>query len=654
MKKRRRVFKVLVILTIIMITVIGGAYLYAKMMPKLEINMANNIIFFDSNNDIFFKGNEKKEWVSLDDISKYVIDATIATEDKNFYKHKGFDFFRIIKAGYINIKNRKTEQGASTITQQYAKNLFLDFDKTWKRKWNEALYTIRLEANYSKDEILEGYLNTINYGHGVYGIENASKFYFNKSAKDLNLSEAAILVGIPKSPSNYSPLINEKLAKDRQKNILNMMVKNEMISDRERDDAYNQELTYYGKKDSSNLSTVMYYQDAVLSELKNIKTIPSSYIENKGLKIYTNLDLKAQANLEAAVKEEIPEESEIQVASVMMNPNNGRVIALIGGKDYNFSQYNRATSAKRQVGSTMKPYLYYAALENGFTASSAFTSEKTTFTFAQGNEYSPKNYNDKYANKPICMATAVAYSDNIYAVKTNLFLGSDALINVVKRVGIEEKMPDIPSLPLGTKEINIMDMTKGYAAFASLGKKVTPHLIQKVEDNEGNVLYKAQENEDIVLNSSIVFILNNILTSTYDPLYVDYNYPTAISLSSKLKHKYALKSGTTDGDNWHIGYNNDIITSVWIGYDDNRDLKTTEYKYGQNIWFKATEKYEEGKEDKWYETPKNVTGVLVDPISGKAVGEEATKKKLVYFIKGSEPKDTLEVFDEKMGGTIKN
>ena len=654
MKKRRRVFKVLVILTIIMITVIGGAYLYAKMMPKLEINMANNIIFFDSNNDIFFKGNEKKEWVSLDDISKYVIDATIATEDKNFYKHKGFDFFRIIKAGYINIKNRKTEQGASTITQQYAKNLFLDFDKTWKRKWNEALYTIRLEANYSKDEILEGYLNTINYGHGVYGIENASKFYFNKSAKDLNLSEAAILVGIPKSPSNYSPLINEKLAKDRQKNILNMMVKNEMISDRERDDAYNQELTYYGKKDSSNLSTVMYYQDAVLSELKKIKTIPSSYIENKGLKIYTNLDLKAQANLEAAVKEEIPEESEIQVASVMMNPNNGRVIALIGGKDYNFSQYNRATSAKRQVGSTMKPYLYYAALENGFTASSAFTSEKTTFTFAQGNEYSPKNYNDKYANKPICMATAVAYSDNIYAVKTNLFLGSDPLINVVKRVGIEEKMPDIPSLPLGTKEINIMDMTKGYAAFASLGKKVTPHLIQKVEDNEGNVLYKAQENEDIVLNSSIVFILNNILTSTYDPLYVDYNYPTAISLSSKLKHKYALKSGTTDGDNWHIGYNNDIITSVWIGYDDNRDLKTTEYKYGQNIWFKATEKYEEGKEDKWYETPKNVTGVLVDPISGKAVGEEATKKKLVYFIKGSEPKDTLEVFDEKMGGTIKN
>ena len=654
MKKRRRVFKVLVILTIIMITVIGGAYLYAKMMPKLEINMANNIIFFDSNNDIFFKGNEKKEWVSLDDISKYVIDATIATEDKNFYKHKGFDFFRIIKAGYINIKNRKTEQGASTITQQYAKNLFLDFDKTWKRKWNEALYTIRLEANYSKDEILEGYLNTINYGHGVYGIENASKFYFNKSAKDLNLSEAAILVGIPKSPSNYSPLINEKLAKDRQKNILNMMVKNEMISDRERDDAYNQELTYYGKKDSSNLSTVMYYQDAVLSELKKIKTIPSSYIENKGLKIYTNLDLKAQANLETAVKEEIPEESEIQVASVMMNPNNGRVIALIGGKDYNFSQYNRATSAKRQVGSTMKPYLYYAALENGFTASSAFTSEKTTFTFAQGNEYSPKNYNDKYANKPICMATAVAYSDNIYAVKTNLFLGSDPLINVVKRVGIEEKMPDIPSLPLGTKEINIMDMTKGYAAFASLGKKVTPHLIQKVEDNEGNVLYKAQENEDIVLNSSIVFILNNILTSTYDPLYVDYNYPTAISLSSKLKHKYALKSGTTDGDNWHIGYNNDIITSVWIGYDDNRDLKTTEYKYGQNIWFKATEKYEEGKEDKWYETPKNVTGVLVDPISGKAVGEEATKKKLVYFIKGSEPKDTLEVFDEKMGGTIKN
>ena len=176
---------------------IGGAFIYVKFSPELNINSTNSIVLYDSGNDVFFKGNEAKEWVELENISKYLIDATISTEDKNFYKHFGFDLLRIAKAGYINIKNGATIQGASTITQQYAKNLFLDFEKTWKRKWDELWYTLRIEANYTKDEILEGYLNTINYGHGKYGIENASKFYFNKSASDLSLAEASILVGIP-------------------------------------------------------------------------------------------------------------------------------------------------------------------------------------------------------------------------------------------------------------------------------------------------------------------------------------------------------------------------------------------------------------------------------------------------------------------------
>ena len=647
MKFKRFFIKSITIFFVLIILLVGGCYIYAKVSPKLQINMANKVSFYDSNGELFFKGNEDKEWVSLKDISKKVIDATISVEDKNFYNHNGFDLARILKASYINIKNGKTEQGASTITQQYAKNLFLDFDKTWKRKFKEALYTMRLEANYSKDQILEGYLNTINYGHGIYGIENASKFYFNKSAKDLDLAEASILVGIPKSPSNYSPLVNLDLAKKRQNMVLSLMLDNKKISKEEKDNAYKEELSFYGQKNMNNSSTLMYYKDAIINELKSIDSIPSSYIDNHGLKIYTNLDLNAQNELENSIKEEIPSDSKIQVASVMMKPETGRIIALVGGKDYNYSEYNRAVSAKRQVGSTMKPYLYYAALENGFTPSSAFISQKTTFTFNDKDKYSPQNYNEKYANKPISMATAIAYSDNIYAVKTNLFLGSQAMMDVVKRVGINEKLPDVPSLPLGTKEINIIDMTKGYAAFANLGKKVTPHFIQKIEDNDGRVLYEVKEDSEQVLNSSITFILNNMLTATYDPLYVDYNYPTAISLSTKLKHRYGLKSGTTETDNWHIGFNDDIITSVWVGYDDNTPLNTSEYKYGQNIWFKTTEKYEEGKEDIWYETPKNVNLIYVDPISGNAVDESAKVKKGVYFLKGSEPTNIQEVFDEK-------
>ena len=644
---RKKIFKLLKLNFLLLILLCGGIFIYIKTSPKPEIYSANNLVLYDSTENVFFQGNESKEWISLDEISDYLIKATIYTEDKHFYKHFGFDLFRILKASYINIISGKTMQGASTITQQYAKNLFLDFDKTWKRKWDEMWYTMKIEANYSKDEILEGYLNTINYGHGMYGIENASKFYFNKSAKDLDLAEASILTGIPKSPANYSPIVNFDLAKKRQLTILELMAKNKVITEEEKNEAYNEELVFSGVDNSEELSTIMYYQDAVLKELKDINSIPLSYSDSKGLKIYTNLDFKAQQSLEKNIKEVLPDTSKIETSAVMMNPNTGGIIALVGGRDYNKSSYNRAIESRRQVGSTMKPYLYYAALENGFTSSSAFTSEKTTFTFNNQDDYAPNNYNNTYGNKPISMGTAIAYSENIYAVKTHLFLGGDALINVARRVGITAKLENVPSLPLGTNEISIIEMAAGYSAFANLGYKVKPHLIEKVVEAKGNVLNEADDSKELVLNSSIVFILNNLLTATYDPDYIDYNYPTAITLASKLTHKYGLKSGTTNSDNWNIGFNRDIVTAVWIGYDDNKALSTSEYKYAQNIWFKTTEAYEAGKPEAWYEMPSNISAMFVEPISGKPVVDNSTKKKLMYFIKGTEPSSTDQTFDEK-------
>ena len=623
-----------------------GIYIYIKVSPIPEIYSANNLTLLDNEGEAFFRGNESKEWVSLNEISNYVIVATVNTEDKSFYKHHGFDIKRIIKASYINIINHSTVQGASTITQQYAKNLFLDFEKTWKRKWDEMWYTIKIEANYSKDQILEGYLNTINYGHGRYGIENASKFYFNKSAKELDLAEAAMLCGIPKAPSNYSPFINLEAAKERQNLILSALVKNEIISEEEKEVAYNEELVFSGAQEKKELSTLMYYQDAVIKELKTIDSIPLSYSDSRGLKIYTNLDMVMQKKLEDIVDETVTN-TDIEISSVLMNPNTGGIVALIGGRDYNRSSYNRVTDSVRQVGSTMKPFLYYAALENGFTSSSAFTSEPTTFTFSDQSSYSPRNYNETYGNKPISMGAAIAYSENIYAVKTHLFLGSEALINVARRVGITAKLDDIPSLPLGTKEISILEMAAGYSSFANLGYKVEPHLIEKIVDAKGNVLYQTTNIKELVLNSSLVFILNNLLTATYDSDYIDYNYPTAINLAPKLTHKYALKSGTTSSDNWYIGFNSDVVCAVWAGYDDNRDLKTSEYKYAQNVWYKSIEAYELGKEDAWYEKPKNVTVALVDTISGMPVTEETEKTKLMYFIKGTEPKVGEPTFDEK-------
>ena len=645
MKKKKSKKWLFIIIGIIFFFVIiyFGIYLYARVQPKLPITGANGYHLYDINGDTYTASSE--ESVSLKDISKHLINATISIEDKNFYKHQGFDYLRILKAMFVNIKSGETLQGASTITQQYARNLFLDFDKTWDRKIKEAWITIRLETHYSKDDILEGYLNTINYG-GIFGIENASKYYFNKSAKDLTLAEASMLAGIPKNPSRYSPLIDEESAKSRQKIILNSMVKNGYITESQADSAYNTKLNYERSEDSDNLKMIMYYQDAVMDELKSIKTIPSSFLETGGLKIYTNLDMKAQKALEDSANKNITN-ANIQMAGIVMDPQTGKVLALSGGRDYNKSQYNRATMAKRQIGSTIKPFLYYSALENGFTPSTTFTSEKTTFSFSGNKTYTPKNYNDEYANGPISLAAAISYSDNIYAVKTHLFLGDDALPDILNRVGIDEKLNNLPSLALGAVEINMMDMMGAYSALANEGYKVEPYFISKVTDMDGNVLYEYKPNPENVLNKNTVYILNELLTTTYAAEFKDYNVPTCLSIAPKMTHKYAIKSGTTNTDNLIFGYNKDLVVGMWTGYDDNKDVSSKDSSNLKNAWVDIMESYLEGKtdEDTWYETPSNVVGVAIDPISGKAA-TDSSKAKVLYYIKGTEPTENKSSLDE--------
>lgn len=631
-------YKLVKVAFIFMITItifFVGLYLYAVSLPKININNVNNISIYDKENDIIFSGNGNKEWISLNNISNYLIDATISTEDKRFYNHPGFDILRIIKSMYVNITTKNLSQGASTITQQLARNLFSNFDKTWRRKLKEAWYAFRIEIDYDKDEILEAYLNTINYGNGVLGIENASYYYFNKSAKDLSLAEASMLAGIPKAPNAYSPLNDEETAKKRQGIILNYMVKNKKISKKDASDAYDVELTYIGKKQKLNLSTLMYYKDAVINELNSIKSIPDSYI-NSGLKVYTSLDINAQTILENSMKNNIDDDN-LQVASIMLKPDNGAIIALIGGTDYVKTEYNRALYSKRQVGSTMKPILYYAALENGFTASTNFLSQATTFTFSDKDTYTPQNYGAIYPNHNISMAAAIAYSDNIYAVKTHLFLGEEVLVNTAKRIGINEKLEKIPSLPLGTEELNIIDYVGGYATFANGGYKIKPHLIEKVLDSNDNVLYEFKDEKEQVLNSSIIYILNDLMTGTYDLNMVDYNYPTCGSLVNKITNKYAIKTGTTDTDSWTIGYNKDILIGVWNGYDDAKTIEMNAVKSSKNIWVDAIEEYFKDKNTSWYDMPDDVVGVLVDPINGNLANNNTKKKKILYYIKGTEP-----------------
>ncbi len=634
MKKHKNI-KIITIFILLPILLLLCIYLYAYISPKLRVDGANGYYLYDNEKKLFNGNNE--DWASLNKISDNLINATISTEDKNFYKHKGFDLLRIVKAMFINVKEKKAIQGASTISQQYSKNLFLDFDKTWSRKLKEAWITVRLETHYTKNEILEGYLNTINYG-GIFGIENASNYYFGKSADELSLAEASMLAGIPKNPSTYSPLVNESKAKERQKSILNSMVKNKYITKKAADEAYNEKLTYKSKDDSESLKMLMYYQDAVMEELESLDGIPTSFLDTGGLKIYTNLDKDAQKSLESAISKNITSD-DIEVSAVALEPTNGKIIALTGGMDYNKSEYNRAIKSKRQVGSTIKPFLYYSALENGFTPSTTFTSEKTTFTFDNNKTYTPKNYNNEYPDKQISMAAAIAYSDNIYAVKTHLFLGENNLVNILKRVGITKNIDALPSLALGAEEINLMEMMEGYTVLASGGNKIKPYFISKITDMKGNIIYENKDKPQNILNKSTTYILNELLTTTYAKEFIDYNTPTCYSISPKLSHKYAIKSGTTNTDNLIFGYNKNILVGMWSGYDTNKEVTNKDSSNIKNAWADFTEDYlkDKNKEKEWYDVPENIVGVAVDPISGD-ISDNSSKSKMLYYIKGTEPK----------------
>ena len=275
MKIIKRLFKLLSFLFILGIITILGLYSYAYFSPKLDIKNANQFYIYDDNNELIYQGSGNNDWVSLDEISPNLINAVLSTEDKNFYKHHGFDYLRILKALYTNLKNGAIVQGASTISQQYIKNMYLDFDKTWQRKIEEAFLTLRLEVQYSKEEILEGYLNTINFGQGNYGIENASQFYFNKSAKDLSLEESIILAGIPKAPNKYNPVTNYDAAISRANVISKIMLNNEIINKNTYSNLFVNGIDIYGKRNENDLNMLMYYQDAVYSELESLEEIPN-------------------------------------------------------------------------------------------------------------------------------------------------------------------------------------------------------------------------------------------------------------------------------------------------------------------------------------------------------------------------------------------
>lgn len=640
---------------------IGAVLIYAKILGPPPLAVPQSTLYYSEDGEVIGESSngQKRYWVALDHISPHLIDATVSVEDQNFHSHHGFDYKRIAGAALADLKAMAKVQGASTISQQYARNLFLAHEKTWKRKMMEAFYTIRLEMNYSKDEILEGYINTIYYGYGAYGVQAASQYYFGKDAEELNLAEASMLAGIPKGPGVYSPLASFERARDRQRIILDTMAMQGKITAEEADKAFGSALKLVGEFPHKAIEKAPYFQDAVKNALKNQLQLDDRTIELGGLKVYTTLDTKIQAAAEKAVTGNISKDSEIQVGLVSVNPKNGHVKAMVGGRDYSESPFNRAVQAVRQPGSTIKPLLYYAALEQGFTPATMMRSEQTTFRFDDGRqEYTPHNFNNQYADGDITMAQALALSDNVYAVKTHLFLGENTLAETAKKFGITSKMAEVPSLALGTSGIRVIELANAYSLFANGGKKVSPVLVTKVENHKGEVIYEEKKEPLPVLKPEDAYVMTQMMTGMFDHKLDGYSSVTGSTIISKMTRPYAGKSGSTDTDSWMAGFTPQLVSAVWTGYDQGKPITLTADKaYAKNIWIQFMEDAHKDLPVKRFKGPKGTVGVYINPENGKIATDHCPVQRLTYFTAGTEPTeyctDHLEHMEEEPEQPVK-
>ncbi len=610
---------------IVILVFMIGVYGLSFLLEAPQLGQGHYIKLYDNQKKIYYQSNQQSNDVALKDVSQDFLTSIVAIEDHRFYKHRGFDPIGILRAIKANITDGGKSEGASTITQQYARLLFLTNEKTWSRKITEAFLTTRLEAHYDKETILQGYINTVYFGHGIYGIKNAARYYFDKDPKDLDLNESTMLAGVVNGPEYYSPFKDMKGAKARQKIVLNQLVNEKYITQQKANEISKKPFTLNKNPSSTLTASYPYFRDTVIQELKELGFYQENYI-NQGLNVETTLDRQIQDQLNQVVEKEMKERDELQVASLIVDSHHSHVLALVGGKDYATSQFNRATSASRQIGSTMKPLLYYTALENGFTPTTKFKSEPTKFKMANGKEYSPTNFNQKYAYKDITLAQAIAVSDNIYAVKAHMFLGEQALVNSLSKFGFTHVSPH-PSLALGTLNTNIYDLSHIYTTFANQGVSNKVHTILKITNDYGDVLYEYKDQNEQLLNQESCLILSQLLTAPFQKIYN--TYASATMASYPVQSTFAVKTGSTSFDSLCAGYNPHYTIVSWTGYDDNRDMNMASDSRIPKVIFQQMANALQ-KEDVWYQPTDKIQQIPINPLTG-----DYQENGLVYWFKNN-------------------
>ena len=652
--------KVLTLVKIAFIGVIGLFFAAFLLLPVFAFNLPSpdevvrregfSTKILDRNGEVLYDIflDQRRTSVPLDEVPLYMRQATIAIEDKNFYKHQGFDPTGYVRAVYNIIINRRL-QGGSTLTQQLVKNVLLSPERTVFRKVKEFILAIQIERKYSKDEILQMYLNEAPYGGTAWGVGSSAEIYFGKKVKDLTLTESAVLAGLPQRPSVYSPYSSTPDAYiGRTQEVLRRMREDDYIT-KDQEAAAREELeniTFQDRAASFKAPHFVQYVQKILSERYG-----EAVVEQGGLKVTTTLDLKLQEEAEAIVGEEIEKVEKQNItngAAVAINPETGEILAMVGSKDFDApdydGQFNAVTQALRQPGSSIKPVTYVTALKEGHSASTLIMDVATTFPGGIGQpEYKPVNYDGKFRG-PMQVRFGLANSINMVAVKMLAMVGIKDTLETAYDLGISTMEPNQEtlnrvglSLTLGGGEVRLLELTGAYAAFMNKGFRVDPVAILKVEDQKGKVLEEEKPKKGKrVLSEEQAFIIADILS--------DNNARSEIFGTNSLLNipgkTIAVKTGTTNDkrDNWTVGGNSQGLVGVWVGNNDYSPMLSVAsgVSGASPIWRRVLLEVLEDKPSVKFDIPSGIVTASVDSVSGYR-SHDGYPSRQEYFIKGTEP-----------------
>lgn len=556
---------------------------------NLESFNPNIVTKIYSSDDEVIKTFTSYKFVSVDlkDVPEDLKNAVIATEDKNFYTHEGYDASGLARSFLVNLKSGRLKQGASTITQQLARILFLSNEKTFDRKIKEFIISARIEKSIPKDKILEMYLNNIYLGSSAYGVAAAAQIYFDKPLRDLTLAECALIAGLPQAPSVYSPFNNLKFATQRRNQVLGRMLKMQNISREDYEKATEEKITLNHRPDIYTYNKAPYFIDRVMKELSELG-YDEREISQAGYKIYTTLDYQAQRAGDKAIEKNMNayglKRDKQQAAVLSISPKTGGILVYIGGKNYSKSQFDRVSQAVRPPGSAFKPFIYAAAIEKGFKPNDMIQDTPADF-----NGWSPKNYGNRYRGE-IPLYKALMLSSNVAAAKLIKEVGVRSVINVARSLGLTTPLEYDYTIALGSNGVKLNEMTVAYGAFANGGHRVKPYTVERIETSRGKIIYQAPTAKtmrvmDINTVATLTTMMKTVLIS-------------GTGRAANINKPSAAKTGTTDDyrDAYFMGYTPDVVTGVWVGNDDN--TKTAGLTGGtvpaliwKDIMKVATEKY---------------------------------------------------------------